>query len=192
MTLALASWMTDAGNGVALDANAGGAQRAADLWVTVRPGVRFVVEIKVSGALLRPNKPLTQDLSEKVIRRQLKKAGTDPGDQLGPQNPGILAVGGFQLASEDLNMLETAATNLLGELGSGWPHIASIAIVGWGVLLDHSDAGHRLNALLAVRRADNPFYSGDPPISDEINSRLSPVESEIREFRLPGASDHGG
>jgi hypothetical protein len=186
MTLALASFFTDAGNGVALDQGAGGRSRTADLWIAPRVGLRFLVEVKVPEDLVRPRGPITADGAEKRVRRALNRAGTEPGDQLGPSSPGALAVGGFQLSEADLDQLEAAASALLERKGVLHPHIGAILIAGWGILVDDSRDGRTtLNATLTLRRSKNPSYKGDPPISGHVNPRLRPVEGEVREFRLP-------
>src|SRR5207245_11047422 len=106
MTLAVAGFRMDAGNGVGLHVEQRAGLRGADLRVATGSRQRTSIEVKTPQGLRNPQTPLTEDTALGFLRKALKKAGTGAGGQLSSDYPGTLALGGFDLRDADLTLLE--------------------------------------------------------------------------------------
>jgi hypothetical protein len=175
LTLALASFLSDAGNDVTLHVSQVG--RAPDLMIAATAKNHVAVEMKAPVALRGPtDTPLTADQADKVIRRSLKSAGTGSQGQLGPSVSGILAIGGFHLRYPDLDQLEAAARASLQRR----PHLLGIALISIGVAASNTvntpggvRAGENasLAATLAVKWIPNPAAATTIVVVPKSSSR---------------------
>jgi hypothetical protein len=195
VTLAAASFLTDAGNGVELVPVAG--QRSPDLRLHL--GSRNVVstEVKAPLALQRPQEPLDPTRATAIVRKALKSAGSGTRGQLSSNGDALLILGGFGLRDSDLDELEAAAAGVLRRHPEQRQHVLGIAFVSLGVLLDARQVGigetvPTLGSILGARIVRNENYSGDNQLSQEQRPELKRVpEESLQEITLgPSESIH--
>ena len=178
VTLAAASFLTDAGNAVEL-VQAPGLRRTPDLRLHVGAQARVNTEVKVPDALVRPTSDIDIAVATSILRDAVSSAGTGTGGQLSPAHPGLLIVGGLHLAGHDVDRLEQAAHAVVLERPKHRTHVAGIAIVAAGTLFEGITAdsqGTRIegqlsvSGVLTVRIALNPHYAG----ATSVNTGPSP------------------
>jgi hypothetical protein len=117
---------------------------------------------------------VTPEQARDVVVAALKSAGTSGGAQLGPEQPGLLLIGGFQLSVADLDVLQAAADGLLQQNRSSRRHLIGVAFISIGIATTIS---HRPSSVLGptgvlirqeqtfqnmvpLRLAMNPHYDG--------------------------------
>jgi len=192
VTLAAASFLTDAGNGVGFGKEGAHGERIPDLWVATGGAERVAIEVKAPLDLQNRTKPLTENGAKEIVVQCLRKAHTGPKGQLNEKRPGILLLGGFNLSRRDLELLERAATREAKRKQTNRRHIMGIAVLSVGVLMGnvHESRGvirstdsSRLVGVVTVRLSMNPNYTGTIKLSEEVSPALRPVdESKLREI----------
>jgi hypothetical protein len=174
VTLAAASYLTDAGNGVGIQSDGTSHARVPDLWIAVGPRERMAIEVKAPLALQQRLRPLRKDEARRVVHNAFRRAGVGPRGQLSAQHPGLLLIGGFHLLGREMEMLEEAARVYLSRRSEKRRHIAGVILVSVGTLVEGADlrssapvssSDIRLRAILTVRVAMNPGYDGALRIS---------------------------
>jgi hypothetical protein len=179
ITLAAASFLTDAGNGVELVV-AAGQTRSPDLRLHLGARNAVSTEVKVPRSLHRPPVPLDERAAREIVRDALGKAGSGATGQLAPGADGLLIVGGYSLRSTDLNLLEDGARRLFTHYLDERQHVMGIAFVSLGALLGSRPAGigqtlPTLSGALDARIVKNENYGGPNRISEEQRPGLRPV-----------------
>ena len=171
ITLAAATFLEDAGNGVVFHENPSG--RIPDLLLVVGSQQRVAVEIKAPSVLRDRHSELTIDDAKKIIRSAAKKAGTGRKGQLANTRSAMLVIGGFHLYQSDLDSLEHAARAYLDSAARAdlHSHFIAIAILSLGSALElpsaHQDAQRRISGTLSVRIAENFGYNGGLTLCQE-------------------------
>ena len=194
MTLAVASFFMDAGNGVGLHVEEDPGRRAADIRIAVGSRERISIEVKTPLALRNPQSPITDENAARLLRKALKKASTGEGGQLDAEYPGILAVGGFHLRKADLDVLERLAQIVIAERAEHRNHLAAIAVISVGALVSTPPATPQVEfaGIFTTRYVRNSTYTGSVRIEigerEGIN-RLRKVDQPTFEWTLPGLED---
>lgn len=189
VTLAAARLLREVGNAIHLEVE-GGPARTPDLRVATGPS-DVAVECKAPRQLQRPRRELTQDRAGRLVRRAMKKAGTGPGDQLAPDRPGLLVVGGNQLTRPTMARLREGAEAALIR-SSASKHIVAIGVVSIGILLSEEPGeGQRsLASVLSLEVAENPEYAGTVRLETErVAWGPRPLRQPTTEIRLEGRSE---
>lgn len=167
ITLAAASNLTDAGNGVGLYVTDPKGMRPADLWLASGVEDRMAVEVKAPIALQKRHGSVSMKEARRIVETALKKAGSGASGQLRPERPGVLLVGGFHLRKRDVDMLEGAATYEFARRPGKRNHIAgmltlTVGLTARNVALNPRGLVSRPNTTLhdtiIVRFARNPSY----------------------------------
>jgi hypothetical protein len=201
VTLAAASFLTDAGNAVELVQVAG--ERRPDLRLHLGARSAVGTEVKAPLALQRPQAPLDAAAAARVVRKALKSAGSGRGGQLTSNTDALLVIGAFGLRESDLDTLEAAAPRVLRRHAERRTHVLGVAVVSLGVLLDAREVGigetiPTLNAILGTRLVPNANYSGPNTLSQEERPGLPRVDRPLEDFQLdlgatlPSSSVAGG
>jgi len=165
ITLAAATFLEDAGNGVVFHESSSG--RAPDLLLVVGPQQRAAVEIKAPRPLRDRRSDLTNEDAAGIIRGAAKKAGTGKKGQLAQTRSAFLVIGGFLLSQRDLDLLEQAARAYLDTTtrAGRHSHMIAIAIVSLGSAIELASTRQasqtQISGTLAVRVAPNPGYKGE-------------------------------
>jgi hypothetical protein len=164
ITLAAASFLEDAGNGVILHEPAG--TRAPDLMLVTGPKERAAIEVKAPRILRWRGHPLSKDEASNIVAVAMKKAGTGKKGQLGERQAGLLLLGGFHLSMPDVVHVETAATDYLSAAARKGRHenLLGIAILSLGAIIEQdagSSAPSSLGGMINVRIAKHPRCRGD-------------------------------
>lgn len=128
MTLLIASYLVDAGNGASVVDDDGVRGRIPDIWVVPTLTERLELEVKTP---LRLRAPATMPSSREVARiveHQLDKAASSKRGQLNPDHSGIVAIGAFHLPKGGLDLLEAAASLVLDRQRERKRHVAAILL----------------------------------------------------------------
>jgi hypothetical protein len=187
VTLAAASFLTDAGNAVELVQVAG--ERRPDLRLHLGARSAVGTEVKAPLALQRPQASLDAAAAAARVRKALKRAGSGTGGQLASNTDALLVIGAFGLRDSDLDVLEAAAPQELRRHSERRTHVLGLAIVSLGVLLDAREVGigetiPTLNGILGTRLVPNADYSGPNTLSQEERPGLRRVDGPLQEFEL--------
>lgn len=179
ITLAAASFLTDAGNGVELVV-APGKSRSPDLRLHLGARNAVSTEVKVPRLLHRPPVALDERQANEIVRDAFGKAGSGATGQLAPGADGLLVVGGFSLRSADLNALEAAARRLFTHYLEERKHVMGIAFVSLVALVESRPSGigqtlPTLSGALDARIVKNENYAGPNRISEEQRPALRPI-----------------
>jgi hypothetical protein len=188
ITLAAASFLTDAENGVELVPVGG--TRSPDLRLHLGARNAVGAEVKAPRELQRPVTRLSSESASKVVADAFAKAGSGARGQLAPGSDAFLIVGGFSLRVGDLDMLEEAARGVLRQYAAQRRHVMGITIVSLGTLIESHPAGVGqtlpvLQGTITSRVILNPNYSGPNRVSQEEHPRLQPVR-DSHEVALRG------
>jgi hypothetical protein len=170
VTLAAASFLTDAENGVELVPVGG--TRSPDLRLHLGARNAVAAEVKAPRELQRPPTPLTAETTFKIVGDALAKAGSSTGGQLAPGSDAFPIVGGFSLRDADLDVLEEAARRVLQQYPAQRRHVMGISIVSLGTLIESRPAGVGrtlpvLSGTITPRTILNPNYTGPNTVSPE-------------------------
>jgi hypothetical protein len=175
VTLAMASMLTDTGNGVGLQRpTRGRQQRSADLKVVLGAIGQFDIEVKAPALLQDPTGPISARQGKKLVHKLLDSAAGGRRRQVGSVHPGMLAIGGFNLREGDLDVLERAANGAFASTRASRAQIAGIALVGFGLhveAFDHGPSGILVpsqfewaQGAIRTRLIHNPRYTGSVSI----------------------------
>ncbi|MCH7489946.1 MAG: hypothetical protein IID05_04545 [Gemmatimonadetes bacterium] len=179
ITLAVATFLEDAGNGVVFHDNPG--SRAPDLLLVLGPQQRAAVEVKTPRPLRDRRSHLTNGDAANIVRSAMKKAGTGKKGQLAQTRSALLAIGGFHLSRRDLDSLEQAARTYLANATQAGrhSHLLAIAIVSLGSVINIASArpgAHtELSSTLAVRVSANPGYKGELTLHQDAVAPLKRI-----------------
>ncbi len=185
ITLAAASHLTDAYNGIALAAPDSLGKRTPDLWIATGPSERLGMEVKAPVILQKRTKRISAKEAKEIVEQCLRKAGTGPGGQLGAERSGILLIGGFQLSRNDIGLLERAAEREVRRRLAQRKHIMAIAVASVNFLLENAKVSvtrlivtesSRAYAMISYRLAINPGYAGNLRFSDSVSPVLRPID----------------
>jgi hypothetical protein len=172
VTLAVASMLTDTGNGVGLQLpKRGRQQRSADLKVVLGAIGQFGIEVKAPALLQDPTEPISARQGKKLVHKLLDSAaGGRRRRQVGSVHPGMLAIGGFNLRESDLDVLERAANGAFASTRASRGQIAGITVVGFGLYVEAFDQGpsgilvpspcERAQGAIRTRLVQNPRDTG--------------------------------
>jgi hypothetical protein len=181
ITLAAASFLVDAGNGVTFLETASG--RTPDLLLVIAPQQRAALEIKAPQALHNRTVELTSAAANTIISSAVKKAKTGKKGQLARKQPGILVIGGFALSEAELDLLNKAATEYLKNATKKGlhSHIIAVSVMSMGTMPEATLKGPQspeisISGTLSVRVAKNPGYSGDINLSEQPQSNLNRID----------------
>ncbi|MHB1330132.1 MAG: hypothetical protein ACYC2K_18185 [Gemmatimonadales bacterium] len=168
ITLALASYLEDMGNGVMVGVPAAG--RSPDLRIQVSAMLSASVEVKSPDLLYCRDAPLPPEAASSLIQRALRKIGSGRSGQLSGAPTGLLVLGGFHLTSADLDELEGAACDRLGTLAqrSRKPSLAAIYVVSIGSALRMADGIKSFHGEISVRAVPHPGYAGEIRLATKI------------------------
>ncbi len=184
ITLAAASFLTDAGNAIAI-VSATGAGRSPDLRLRVDAHRFISTEVKAPERLQRPRTPLDAHAAKEIVRNALKRAGTGSGGQLSAAASGMLIVGGFGLRESDLDALKVAGDFVLRSYPDERKHLVACAFLSVGTLLSDDGGGHlTCQPVLTTRIVLNPNYSGETPLREEAAPWANLQDVETRELPL--------
>jgi len=159
-------------------------RRTADLGCVISAADVLALEIKVPQRLQWPARSqLRRDEAVTLVERALGAAGTGRRGQLSPERPGILVIGGFHLALDDVAILRDAA---LACFTADHAHVAAVMVVS---LTMHSGglqrgdlvevpAGSRMGLAIVHLVALNRGYIG--PIG--LRARDTPWLHHVPEF----------
>jgi hypothetical protein len=126
--LAVASYLRDSGNGVGLVFE-GTSGRISDLWIVPSLVERIDIEVKAPVVLRGPRRSaLSPEEAEDVLTRQVNKAASARRGQLDPDSSGLLVIGTFHLAPEEVEELSSTAGRILEGQRSRKPHLAGVVI----------------------------------------------------------------
>jgi hypothetical protein len=179
MTLTVASFLADTGNGVGIVSGSGGG-RIPDIWSEPQLGERLNIEVKTPQALRGPRRSaLGAKGALKVVERQLAKAASTKGGQLDIGQTGIVALGAFHLGSGSTSVLETACRAVLGRQRGRKKHLAAVALMHLSCepIQEVEEATgkvrHGFSPRLEMRLIAHPSYGGALEIRE---GRRSPLE----------------
>lgn len=175
ITLAGASFLEDAGNGVVFHEAASG--RAADLLLIVGAQQRAAVEVKVPQVLRGPSGPLGYEKWLEVIKAAMKGARTGAKGQLSRQHPALLLIGGFYLDESNLRDFQRAATDYLraATKAGRHVHVMGIALLTFGTAVARSATTSDVQGTLRATVAVNPGYKGEIALSTAPAPHLPPL-----------------
>jgi hypothetical protein len=171
VTLAVASILTDAGNGVGLQQlDRGRQRRSADLGISVGAIDQVGIEVKAPALLQDPAEPISARQAKKLVHKLLDKAAGGRSRQVGSAYPGLLAIGGFNLREGDLDMLERASNGAFASTRTRRTKIAGIFLIAFGLQLEVFEQGafgvlvpsqsERMQGVIHHRLVQNPRYTG--------------------------------
>jgi hypothetical protein len=182
ITMAAASFLVDAGNGVRLLETS--SARTPDLQLVTAPQQRAALEIKAPQALHSRTVELTPAEANRIITSAVKKAKTGKKGQLARKQPGLLVIGGFALSDAELDLLSKAATEYLQNATTRGrhSHIIAVSVMSVGTLLEATLEGPQppeisISGTLSVRVAQNPGYKGDISLGEQPQSSLNRIEN---------------
>lgn len=127
MQMLVASYLADQGQGVSLVFKKDEGKRIPD--ITVKPTFMEVlqVEIKTPVKLHGPIDTLKQSEATQVIEKALTAASAKRG-QIDPKHTGIVAICGFHLGQDTLDILEKTATDILQRQSKRKIHLIAVMI----------------------------------------------------------------
>lgn len=127
MQMIVASYLADEGNGVSLVFKKAASKRIPD--ITVRPTLleTLQVEIKTPTKLHGPIEALTVSDATGIVKKALRAASTKRG-QLDPAHAGILAICGFHLKQDIVDLLKKAVADTLHRQAKQKSHLAAVII----------------------------------------------------------------
>ena len=155
MTMALATVLVAEGNPAAFHLALG---RAADLRLEFSRVSFGACEVKAPQALQGPRSVVAQVEAAKIVRKAWRSAGTGPMGQLKPERSGLLAVGGLDLSSRDLDVLEAAAKQMLDD--NPRSHLLGIVVLTLGRAPQMVRGQVSISSYIATRIARNAHYNG--------------------------------
>jgi len=182
MLLAVASYLSDAGNGVGIVFRQSN-QRIPDLWLSPSLTERLNLEVKTPTELRGPRKTtITSYEAEKLISRLLKKAASSGSGQLDQRHSGTLAICGFHLGPRSFDVLARAAPRVLASQSSRKQHLAALLVMELNyqtttVVDPRTGPGQTtFQPLLHAELIKHPGYRG----SLEIRSSAAPLATMER------------
>ena len=128
MTLSIASYLVDAGNGVGIVNDDRAASRIPDIWVAATMVERLELEVKTPQAHWSPGVLPTASEMALLMERQLDRAGSAARGQIDPKHSGVIGIGAFHLGPGGLELLEAAARRVLDREGDRKQHIAAVVL----------------------------------------------------------------
>jgi hypothetical protein len=145
MLLTAASYLSDNGNGVGIVFKKS-AQRIPDLWVEPDLTQRVNIEVKTPQAFrgLRIRALSTSEV-ENILARQISKAASSHGGQLGNRIPGIVAIGSFHLPPGGLDRVFSGTERVLAQQARMHrkPNLVGVLLSEFGFTMGMADANTR-------------------------------------------------
>ena len=171
MTLLVASFLVDSGNGVGIVTN-GLRGRIPDLWAQPTVIERLDVEVKTPLALRGPRpSPLDREEAVQLVERLLNDAASSSRGQLDPSCSGVLAIGGYHLGEGGVEALEGAVTEVLGRQRHRKPHVVGVIVCQASYRYSKSKAGISMMPTLHQRLVRHPGYMGDLDVRDDVKAK---------------------
>jgi hypothetical protein len=128
MTLLVASYLVDAGNGVGVVDEAGLRGRIPDIWVRPTLTERLELEVKSPLDLRAPATLPSEEEAARIIEGQLNEAASSKRGQLSPNYSGIVAIGAFHIGHSGLDLLERTTRLVLERQRERKRHVAAVLI----------------------------------------------------------------
>jgi hypothetical protein len=166
ITLLVASYLVDAGNGVGVVDDAGSEGRIPDIWVRSTLIERLELEVKSPRALRAPATLPSEEESARIIEGQVDEAASSKRGQLSPNHSGIVAIGTFHIGPSGLDLLERATHLVLEGQRERKRHVAAVLLceVSYQTTteLDGTGAVRRISFTPTMdhRLVYHPGYSG--------------------------------
>ena len=160
MTLAVASYLADAGNGVGLVPSPASG-RIPDIWIQPSLIEKVELEVKTPLDFRGPlDQPLAHGPTVEHIEQVLNEAASTKRGQLDPKASGILAIGAFHLGPGGVETLERAAHEVLDRQKTRKPHVVGIGLFEASYTEIQVGQSASLQPLLNVRLVRHPNYQG--------------------------------
>lgn len=188
MTLLVASYLVDSGNGVSISAS-NRAGRIPDLWAQPTVIERLEVEVKAPIDLRGPlTLPLDAGRAGGLIRRLLDEAGSSSHGQLDPTSSGVLAIGAFHLGPGGIETLERAAMRVLARQARRKPHVVGILVCEATYLESYVNRELTLTPVMNQRLIRHPGYTGGLEVRTDPDAHLQlpPDPAPRRSATAPG------
>jgi hypothetical protein len=171
MTLTVASYLVDAGNGLGIIDEDKSGGRIPDLWVAPTFLERLEVEVKTPQALWAPGGLPSASDAQALVERQLNRAGSTARGQINPEFSGIVGIGGFHLGLGGLEVMEAAAIRVLDRQRERKQHIAAIGLFELtyetGVQVPHDRTPQAtFTPAMRAKIVRHPGYRGDLQIAE--------------------------
>lgn len=174
MTLLVASYLVDGGNGVGVVDDNGVEGRIPDIWVTPTVTERLDLEVKTPLVLRALGKLPSHEEAVGIIESQLDEAASSKRGQLNPANSGIVAIGAFHMGQGGLDILEAATRFVLDRQRAQQrkPHVAAVLLCELSYhATTEIDAAGRVQRISFVPTMDHrlvyhPGYSGGLTITE--------------------------
>lgn len=164
MLLAIASYLTDTGNGTGIVFRQGSG-KISDIWTQPTLTERLNVEIKTPILFRGPRASLSVDEMRDTIERYVKKSASVQRGQLAPDQSGILAIGAFHLGQDALDLLCLAGQQVLDKQKDRKHHLACLTFSELSyTFINTADSSGNLQrqfmVSLRTRLVPHPGYKG--------------------------------
>jgi hypothetical protein len=184
MLLTAASYLSDSGNGVGIVFKKA-TQRIPDLWIEPDLTQRVNIEVKTPQAFRGERiRVLSTSEVETVLTRQIDKAASSHGGQLGSRIPGIVAIGSFHLPTGWLDQVFSGTERVLAQQARTHrkPNLVGVLLSEFGFTVGTANVNTRslgFTATLTNRFVPYPGYRGTVKIEEGLPrwSRLSEDDS---------------
>lgn len=179
MTLLVASYLVDSGNGVGIVENEQLQGRVPDLWAQPTVVERLDLEVKTPLALRGPRaQELQRSGAIQLIERLFNEAASSTRGQLNPTKSGILAIGGYHLGEREIETLGSAASEVLGRQRRSKPHVVGILLCEASYEYGVTGAGMSMTPIMKQRLVRHPGYAGGLTVRDGPDAQLGDLEGK--------------
>jgi len=169
--LIAASYLSDHGNRIAINAPVHGGGRSADLYVRISARERLHLEVKAPKSLEWPNTVDSRSEMKKLVEKLL--AGAQ--GQIGTSTPGVLIIGSSCISPGFFDRFGQAIRSTLRSKGDKFRGVAAINLVGLDSLSLHPTRASTFDFQASYRSEawKNPHYFQDNPlVTDAVRPRL--------------------
>jgi hypothetical protein len=157
MLLAVASFFTDASNGVGL-VTTSSLGRVSDIWIEPSLWKKVAIEIKTPLALREPTNPhVSRSEARRLITSILSSAASDSHGQLRNSDGGIVVIGGFHMGSSYKSMYKEARQILRSDR-KRWSNLIGVLICDLTYATTNGNQGS--DALTPLIRKELVHYAG--------------------------------
>lgn len=178
MTLLVASYLVDSGNGVGIVRNEMQG-RIPDLWAQPTVVERLDLEVKTPLDLRGPRaQKLDLDGAIQLIERLFNEAASSTRGQLDPTESGLLAIGGYHLGEGAIENLESAALEVVRRQRHRKPHVMGIIVCEASYEYGFTEARMSMTPIMKQRLIPHPGYAGGLTVRDGPDAQLGDLESE--------------
>jgi hypothetical protein len=161
--LTLSSFLVDHENGVGIFRRSSRDGRVADLWLAVTLIARLEIEVKAPQTLLGPlEQTLTYANAHRIVKAAFDNAASTRRGQLDPEHSGIVAIACYYLDDTSLDLLKTAAKQVVEAQTGRKLHVIAIVLVAIGYVLE----GNGITPASTMYIVRHPGYRGWMQLDD--------------------------